>query len=117
MLRRPAHRLVPRKVPNPATFRATARALALPTLPGVPSAAGSCGAPIPKFLSACTDARNKIAHHAESETAIPLKELSKALREFVLMLVWTRNKLPNFTLNTPPTAVRIPPGGLSIRVM
>jgi hypothetical protein len=76
-----------------------------------------CGVPVPKFLSACIDARNKIAHHAEPETAIPLGELSKALREFVLMLVWTRNKLPNFTLNTPPSAVSIPPGGLSIRVM
>lgn len=76
-----------------------------------------CGVPIPKFLSACIDARNKIAHHAEPETAIPLTELSKALREFVLMLVWTRNKLPNFTLNTPPSAVSIPPGGFSIRVM
>ena len=76
-----------------------------------------CGVPIPKFLSACIDARNKIAHHAEPETAIPLGELSKALRTFVLMLVWTRNKLPDFTLNTPPSAVSIPPGGLSIRVM
>ena len=76
-----------------------------------------CGEPVPKFLSACIDARNKIAHHAEPETAIPLGELSKALRNFVLMLVWTRNKLPNFTLNTPPSAVSIPPEGFSIRVM
>lgn len=76
-----------------------------------------CGLPVPKFLSACIDARNKIAHHAEPETAVPLASLSKALREFVLMLVWTRNKLPAFTLNTPPSAISIPPGGLSIRVM
>ncbi|PKO40006.1 MAG: hypothetical protein CVU33_03170 [Betaproteobacteria bacterium HGW-Betaproteobacteria-6] len=76
-----------------------------------------CGMPIPKFLSACIDARNKIAHHAEPETKVPLVELSKSLREFVLMLIWTRNKLPNFTLNTPPSAVNIPQGGLSIRVM
>lgn len=76
-----------------------------------------CGVPVPKLLSACIHARNKIAHHAEPETAIPLGELAKALRKFVLMLIWTRNKLPNFTLNTPPSAVSIPPGGLSIRVM
>jgi hypothetical protein len=76
-----------------------------------------CGLSVPKFLSACIDARNKIAHHAEPETTVPLTDLSKSLREFVLMLVWTRNKLPNFTLNTPPSAVSIPPGGLSIRVM
>lgn len=76
-----------------------------------------CGFAIPEFLSACIDARNNIAHHAEPETAIPLGDLSKALREFVLMLVWTRNKLPSFTLNTPPSAVSIPQGGLTIRVM
>lgn len=76
-----------------------------------------CGLSVPKFLSACVDARNKIAHHAEPETSIPFADLSKSLREFVLMLVWTRNKLPNFNLNTPPSAVSIPAGGLSIRVM
>ena len=76
-----------------------------------------CGMPVPKFLSACIDARNKIAHHAEPETTTPLGDLSKSLREFVLMLVWTRNKLPNFTLNTPPSAVSVPPGGLTMRVM
>lgn len=76
-----------------------------------------CGMSIPNFLSLCIDTRNKIAHHAEPETPIPLSELSNGLRNFVLMLVWTRNKLPNFRLNTPPSAVSIPPGGLSIRVM
>ncbi len=76
-----------------------------------------CGLTVPKFLSACIDTRNKIAHHAEPETAIPLRELSKALREFVLKLIWTRNGLPNITLDTSPSAVSIPPGGLSIRVM
>jgi len=76
-----------------------------------------CGMSVPKFLSACIDARNKIAHHAEPETKVPLGELSKSLREFVLMLIWTRNNLPNFTLNTPPSAISIPQGGLSIRVI
>lgn len=76
-----------------------------------------CGLAVPKFLSACIDARNKIAHHAEPETTIPLAALSRALREFVIMLVWSRNKLPNFTLNTPPSVFSIPTGGLSIRVM
>lgn len=76
-----------------------------------------CSVSIPKFLSACIDARNKIAHHAEPETTIPLRDLSKSLREFVLMLVWSRNGLPNFTLNTPPSAMSVPQGGLTIRVM
>lgn len=76
-----------------------------------------CGVSIARFFSACVEARNKIAHHAEPDTAIPLGELSKALRNFVLKLVWTRNKLPNFTLNTPPSTVSIPAGGISIRVL
>jgi hypothetical protein len=76
-----------------------------------------CGVSVQKFLSACIEARNKIAHHAEPETTIPLGNLAKELRNFVLALIWTRNKLPNFTLKTPPSAVNISPGGLSIRVM
>lgn len=75
-----------------------------------------CGIAIPKFLSTCIEARNKIAHHAEPEVAIPLPELSKALREFVLNLIWTRNNLPSISLNTSPSAISIP-GGLSIRAM
>ena len=76
-----------------------------------------CGSAVPKFLSACISARNKIAHRAEPETEIPLGELAKGLREFVLGLVWTRNGLPSFSMTTPPSAVSIPPGGMSIRVM
>ena len=76
-----------------------------------------CGMTVSKFLSACVDARNRIAHHADPETNIPLGDLSKSLREFVLMLIWTRNELPNISLNTPPSTVSIPPGELKIRVM
>ncbi|CAH1903681.1 conserved hypothetical protein [Candidatus Nitrotoga sp. HW29] len=76
-----------------------------------------CGVTPTKFLSACISARNKIAHHAEPETEIPLGELAKGLREFVLGLIWTRNSLPSFTMTTPPSAVSIPSGGMSIRVM
>ena len=76
-----------------------------------------CGVTLSKFISACVSARNKIAHHAEPETEIPLVELAKGLREFVVSLVWTRNSLPSFTMTTPPSAVSIPPGGMSIRVM
>ena len=76
-----------------------------------------CGVTLSKFISACVSARNGIAHHAEPETEIPLGELAKGLREFVVVLVWTRNSLPTFTMTTPPSAVSIPPGGMSIRVM
>jgi len=70
-----------------------------------------------KFLSACIDARNKIAHKAEPNTKIPLGELAEGLREVVLGLIWTRNKLPPFSMKTPPSAICIPPGGMQIRVM
>lgn len=70
-----------------------------------------------RLLSACIDARNKIAHKAEPSTEIALGELAAGLREVVLGLIWTRNKLPPFTMKTPPSAVSIPAGGMQIRVM
>ena len=79
--------------------------------------ASICGLMPGKFLSACTDARNRIAHKAEPITTPPMADLTKSLREFVLGLIWTRNNLPAFTMNTPPSAVSIPAGGMSIRVM
>lgn len=79
--------------------------------------ADMCGMTPSKFLSACIGVRNKIAHKAEPETNIPLADITKALREFVLRLIWTRNRLPAFSLNTPPSTISIPDGGMSIRVM
>lgn len=70
-----------------------------------------------RFLSACIDARNKIAHKAEPSTQIALGELAAGLREVVLGIIWNRNKLPPFSMNTPPSAVSIPSGGMQIRVM
>ena len=70
-----------------------------------------------KFLSACIDARNKIAHKAEPSTEIALGELAAGLREVVLGIIWNRNKLPSFSMKTPPSAVSIPAGGMQIRVM
>jgi hypothetical protein len=70
-----------------------------------------------QFLSACIDARNKIAHKAEPSTKIALGELAAGLREVVLGIIWTRNKLPPFSMKTPASAVSIPAGGMHIRVM
>jgi len=70
-----------------------------------------------RFLSACIDARNKIAHKAEPSTEIALGELSAGLREVVLGIIWNRNNLPPFSMKTPPSAVSIPAGGMQIRVM
>lgn len=70
-----------------------------------------------KFLSACVGARNKIAHKAEPSTEIALGELAAGLREVVLGLIWTRNKLPPFSMSTPPSAISVSSGGMKIRVM
>lgn len=70
-----------------------------------------------KFLSACIAARNKIAHNAEPSTEIAIGELVAGLREIVLGIIWTRNKLPPFSMTTPPSAISIPAGGMKIRVM
>lgn len=70
-----------------------------------------------KFFSACIDARNKIAHQAEPSTEIALGELAAGLREVVLGIIWNRNKLPPFSMTTPPSALSIPAAGMQIRVM
>ena len=69
------------------------------------------------LLSACIDARNEIAHKAEPKTGVPLAKLTKALRELVLGVIWTRNRLPAFSMNTPPSAISVPNRGISVRVM
>jgi hypothetical protein len=76
-----------------------------------------CGVTVPKFISACISARNKIAHHAEPETNIPLGQLANGLGKLVIDLVWTRNGLQAFTMTIPSSTVSVPPGGISIRVM
>ena len=76
-----------------------------------------CGLPVSTFFSACVKARNKIAHHAEPETQVPLADLSKALREFVLTLIWSRNGLTELSIKTSASTVSIPDGGMAIRAM
>jgi len=75
------------------------------------------GVPVRRFFSACVDARNKIAHHAEPRPRYPLTQLTNGLREVALALIWTRNQLPSVTLNTPASSVSAPAGSIAIRVM
>jgi TfoX/Sxy family transcriptional regulator of competence genes len=75
------------------------------------------GHPLRTFLSACIDARNRIAHHASPDPAIPLNDLAAGLRQFVLGLVWTRNQLPTLSIAIPPSAVTAPAGAIAIRVL
>ncbi len=75
------------------------------------------GMPPDRFFSACIKARNQIAHNAEPSTKVPLLDLTGGLREVVVGLIWNRNNLPPFSITTPPSAVTIPAGGMSIRVL
>lgn len=75
------------------------------------------GIPVRRFLSACIDARNKIAHHAEPKPSYPLTQLTNGLREVAIGLIWTRNQLPPLTFNTPASSISAPAGSIAIRVL
>jgi len=75
------------------------------------------GRPLRSFLSACIDARNRIAHHASLDPAIPLNDLAAGLREFVLGLIWMRNQMPALSIAIPPSAVTAPAGTIAMRVL
>jgi hypothetical protein len=75
------------------------------------------GIPVRRFLSACTDARNRIAHHAEPMTPYPLIQLTNGLREVAIGLIWTRNQLPPLTFNTPASSISAPAGTVAVRVL
>jgi len=75
------------------------------------------GIPVQRFLSACIEARNKIAHHAEPKTPYPLTQLTNGLREVAIGLVWTRNHLPQLTFSIPASAISAPPGSVAVRVL
>lgn len=73
--------------------------------------------PVRQFLSACIDARNKIAHHAEPTTPYPLIQLTNGLREVAIGLIWTRNQLPPLTFNKPASSISAPSGSVAVRVL
>lgn len=75
------------------------------------------GIPVQRFLSACIDARNKIAHHAEPRTPYSLIQLTNGLREVAIGLIWTRNQLPPLTFNTPASSISAPAGSVAVRVL
>lgn len=75
------------------------------------------GLPLKKFLAACVEARNAIAHNANPRSKLPLSNLVVGLRRFVFGLIWLRNGLESFTVTTPSDAITVPAGGLSMRVL
>lgn len=75
------------------------------------------GQPTREFFSTCIYARNKIAHNATLPTTIDLNAISNELRKVVLSLIWSRNGIPNVSIEVPASAISIPEGGFSIRVL
>lgn len=65
------------------------------------------GTPVQKFVSECISARNRIAHNATENEILDLNGLTKGLREMVLGIIWTRNKIPVFSIQVPADQVNI----------
>jgi hypothetical protein len=72
---------------------------------------------VKQFFSRCIDVRNKIAHDASVDSNIDLNILSNELRKTVLALIWTTHRIPSVSVDVPASAVSIPAGGFSIRVL
>ncbi len=75
------------------------------------------GRPIRKFISDSISARNTIAHNAILNSNINLDELSGGIKEFILSLIWTFNKIPNIAIDVPASSISIPEGGFIIRAV
>jgi len=63
------------------------------------------GMPIQKFVSACISARNRIAHNTTEVETLDFNNLTKGLREMVLGIIWTRNKIPSISIQVPADKV------------
>ena len=61
--------------------------------------------PIQRFVSECISARNKIAHNATEDETLDFNFLTKGLREMVLGIIWTRNKIPSISIQVPADKV------------
>ena len=64
--------------------------------------------PLRDFLSDCVTTRNKIAHNAVLDPSTDLNKLSAGLRQFAMMMIWTINRIPDFSVDLPASAVSIP---------
>ncbi len=74
------------------------------------------GKPLRDLLSECVKVRNMIAHNSVVGPETNLQELSDGLRQFIMMLIWTTNRIPSVSIDVPASAVSIPSGGFSIRI-
>jgi hypothetical protein len=75
------------------------------------------GLTLKDFLDACIRARNAIAHNATPDPAIDLHKLSAGLRQFVLTVIWSKNRIPNFSLDVPGDQISFGAGGIAFRIL
>ncbi len=75
------------------------------------------GLPVKKFFSKCIGIRNRIAHNAALDPDIDLNAMSNELRKIVLAIIWNTHGIPSVSIDVPASAVTIPAGALSIRVL
>jgi hypothetical protein len=73
------------------------------------------GLAILDLISACITLRHEIAHNIARADDVRIERLSKALRQFALQIVWTRNGLPPLSIERPADSVRL--NKMQIRVM
>lgn len=65
------------------------------------------GIQIAKLAPMCTRLRNSIAHDEAPHEKFDIPLLCNALRRFVLMIIWTENKLPNLSVYRPGDVVKM----------
>ena len=65
------------------------------------------GRPGRAFLSECVDIRNSIAHNAMLDADIDLARVSAGLRHFVMSLIWTMNRIPDVSVDVPPSTAQV----------
>lgn len=71
--------------------------------------------PLREFLSDCVKTRNNIAHNAILDPSTDLNKLSAGLRQFAMMMIWTINRIPDFSVNVPASEVSITSWNTRIR--
>jgi hypothetical protein len=72
-------------------------------------------APMREFMSECVKTRNKLAHNAALDSTTDLNKLSAGLRQFAMMMIWTINRIPDFSVDVPASAVSIVSNHIRIR--
>lgn len=74
-----------------------------------------CEMPLEAFISTCIRARNSVAHDTVT-SSIDFGQLVLGLRQFVISLIWSENRLAHVSLKQPISTVRIPQGGFVFRI-